>query len=235
MSVPMLSTFLLGGIAALDATPFAQTLLSQPLITATLLGVVWGNLGLALQVGVVLQILASSTLPVGARTPEDYAVGGVVGAGVALGIGSQQSFEVAQNASALVGVIAGMVAAILGVPLLKWLMRRNEGLSRWCEESLRQGEEGALAAAQLAGLALSFAIGVGLTAVLTSVAVRGLQGLATHESLRLARAGGLAQPRWIGLGLAQLLHSFVQRRFTRAMLFGAALLGGWLVLMVGSP
>jgi PTS system mannose-specific IIC component len=230
----LLATFLLGGIAALDATPVAQTLLSQPLFTATLLGAVWGNLSLALQAGIVLQILAASTLPVGARTPEDYAVGGVVGAGVALALGSQQHFEVVRNASALLGVLAGMIGALLGVPLLKWQRRRNEGLSRWCEDTLAHGGEGALAAAQWAGVALSFATGVCLTAVLVGAGLRGLEGLAAHESLRLGRAWALAQPLWIGLGLAQLLHAFVQRRLTRAALFGAALLAGWLALMVGS-
>jgi mannose/fructose/N-acetylgalactosamine-specific phosphotransferase system component IIC len=230
----MLATFLLGGIAALDATPVAQTLLSQPLVTATLLGALWGNLQLALQVGIVLQILAASTLPVGARTPEDYAVGGVVGAGVALALGSQQPFEVSRNASALLGVLAGIVAAVLGVPLIKWQRRRNEGLSRWCEAALGRGEEGALAAAQRAGVILAFAIGACLTAVLVGGALRLLQGLTAHESLRLARGWALAQPLWIGLGLAQLLHAFVQRRLTRAALFGIALLAGWLVLMVGS-
>ena len=231
----MLSTFLLGGIAALDATPVAQTLLSQPLVTATLLGALWGNLPLALEVGIVLQILAASTLPVGARTPEDYAVGGVVGAGVALALASQQPFEVSRNACALLGVFAGMIGAVLGVPLLKWQRRRNEGLSRWCEASLLGGDEGALASAQWAGVLLSFATGVCLTALLVGGALRGLPGLADHESLRLARAWSLAQPLWIGIGLAQLLHAFVQRRLTRAALFGAALLAGWLALMVGSP
>jgi len=231
----LLATFLLGGIAALDATPVAQTLLSQPLVTATLLGALWGNLELALQVGVVLQILAASTLPVGARTPEDYAVGGVVGAGVALALGSQQTFEVARNASALLGVLAGMTGAMLGVPLLKWQRRRNEGLSRWCEDALRRGDEGALAAAQRAGVVLAFAVGVGTTAVLVGGALRGLEGLAAHESLRLARAWALAQPLWLGLGLAQLLYAFIQRRLTRAALFGVALLAGWLVMMMGSP
>ncbi|HEY2955929.1 MAG TPA: PTS sugar transporter subunit IIC [Candidatus Eisenbacteria bacterium] len=234
MSPRLLAVFLLGGIAALDATPVAQTMLSQPLVTSTLLGLVWGNLGLALEVGVVLQILAASTLPVGARTPEDYAVGGVVGAGVALALGSQQSFEVAHHASAMLGVLAGMASATLGVPLLKWMRRRNEGLSRWCEDALRRGDEHALTAAQGAGVALAFAIGVATTAVWVGLAVRGLSGLAAHESLRLGRAWGLAQPLWIGLGLAQLLHAFVQRRLTRVALFGLALLAGWLVLMVGA-
>jgi hypothetical protein len=128
-----------------------------------------------------------------------------------------------------------MAAAMLGVPLLKWQRRRNEGLSRWCEEALREGDGGALAAAQRAGVALSFAVGVALTAVLVGVVLRGFRGFAAHESLRLARAWSLAEPLWIGLGLAQLLHAFVQRRLTRAALFGVALLAGWLVMMVGAP
>ena len=69
---------------ALDGTPVAQTLASQPLVTATILGALWGDWSTALGVGVVLQILAASTLPIRARTPGDYSVGGVVSAGVAL-------------------------------------------------------------------------------------------------------------------------------------------------------
>ena len=57
----------------------AQTLLSQPLVTATALGALWGDWLTAFEVGLVLQILAASTLPLGARTPEDYATGGVIG------------------------------------------------------------------------------------------------------------------------------------------------------------
>ena len=79
MSVQLLATIAMGGIVALDATPVAQTLLSQPLVAGTLLGWLWGDMHTAIQVGLVLQIYAASTQPVGARTPEDYAVGGVVG------------------------------------------------------------------------------------------------------------------------------------------------------------
>ncbi len=232
MNLQVLATLLLGGIAVLDATPVAQTLLSQPLVTATLLGAVWGDWHVALEVGVVLQILAASTSPIGARTPEDYASGGVVGAGVALAIATRQNFLMLDDAAALVGVLAGLVTATCGVPLIKWQRRRNEGLSRWCEAEVRRGNAGATGGAQRAGVALAFAVGVGYCAACLALAVGLLGPLAEHHSLRLARAWMLAQPLWIGLGLAYLLQGFVRRRLIRVALFAMAMLGAWLLLMV---
>jgi PTS system mannose-specific IIC component len=232
VSLQVFATLLLGGVAVLDATPVAQTLLSQPLVTATLLGALWGEWRVALEVGVVLQILAASTLPIGARTPEDYATGGVVGAGVALAIVSRQHFLMLDAAAALVGVLAGLVTATFGVPLIKWQRRRNEGLSRWCEAEVRRGDAGAVGAAQRAGAVLAFAVGVGYCAVCLALGVWLLGPVAGRHSLRLARAWSLAQPLWIGLGLAQLLQAFVQRRLIRAALFAMAMLAAWLLLMV---
>jgi mannose/fructose/N-acetylgalactosamine-specific phosphotransferase system component IIC len=219
-------------VAVLDATPVAQTLFSQPLVTATLLGALWGEWRVALEVGVVLQILAASTLPIGARTPEDYAAGGVVGTGLAVILASGQHFLMVDDAAALLGVFTGLVTATLGVPLLKWQRRRNEGLSRWCEAALRGGDEGALGSAQRAGVILAFAAGAAYCAACLALGVALLGPLVGHHSLRLARAWALAQPLWIGLGLAQLLRAFVQRRLTRAALFATAMLAAWLLLMM---
>ncbi len=235
MSAPVLGTLLLAGLAALDATPVAQTLLSQPLVTATLLGWAWGDWRVALEVGVVLQILAASTLPVGARTPEDYATGGVIGVGCALVLASRQPFEMYRESCELLGVLAGLAAATAGVPLLKWQRRRNEGLSRWCEAELRRGREGALAEAHRAAVVLAFAVGVGYCALWLGLGTWGLSRLVGGESLRLARAWTLAQPLWLGIGLARLLHAFVQRRLARAIVFGVALIGAWVAFMVETP
>ena len=235
MSVQLLLTILLGGVAALDATPVAQTLLSQPLVTGTLLAAVWGDWRTALEVAIVLQLLAVSTVPVGARTPEDYAVGGVVGIGTALALSAGRPFSFAQDACALVGVLVGLLTATVGSAPLKWQRRLNEGLARWCEERLRTGDEGALAAAQRAAVVLAFAVGVAYCAACLGLAVTGLRGLASADSLKLAQTWRLAQPLWLGLGLAQILHAFVQRRLSRVAVFGAALIAAWLVFVVGSP
>jgi hypothetical protein len=235
LAIPFLLTVLLGGVAALDATPVAQTLLSQPLVTSTLLGMLWGDWATAMEVGVVLQMLAASTLPIGARTPEDYATGGVAGVGVALALAHGVSVQPWRDAAALAGTIVGMLAATSGVPLVRWQRRRNEGLSRWCEAEILAGREGAPALASLAGATMAFAVGVALCAAWLAIGTVGLRGIVEGESLRLARAWTLAQPLWLGFGAAQLLSAFVQRRLTRAGVFGAALAGAWLTLVLGTP
>ena len=235
MTPRVLLTVLLGGLAALDATPVAQTLLSQPLVTSTLLGALWGDWATALSVGVVLQILAASTLPIGARTPEDYATGGVVGTGVALALANGTDLEPWRSSAELAGVLVGMLAASTGVPLIKLQRRWNEGLSRWCEQELVAGREGALATAQGAGVSLAFGIGAVQCGVWLSAGRWLLAGVVEHESIRLSHAWTIAQPLWLGFGLAQLLQAFVQRRLTRAGVFGAAMVGAWLALVLGSP
>ena len=227
-----LAAVLLGGVATLDATPVAQTLLSQPLVTATLLGLMWGDLTTALAVGVVLQILAASTLPIGARTPEDYATGGVAGTAIALALARAHPYPMARDGAELLGALAGMAVASLGVPLLIWQRRRNEGLARWTEAAIRAGDERAPGHATGAGIVLAFGVGVTFTAVSVALGVWGLQGLAGRESLRLAHAWRLAEPLWIGLGIAQMLFAFVQRRLSRAAVFGAALVVAWIWLVL---
>lgn len=234
MRLALVGTLLVGGLAALDATPVAQTLASQPLVTATVLGMLWGDWATALAVGTVLQILAASTLPIGARTPEDYAVGGVVGAGVALTIASRAPFEHVRQAASLAGVMTGMLAATAGVPLIRWQRRLNEGLARWCEAELRAGREAALAQAQWAAVALAFGVGVAACSAWLAIGRWGGPWV-EHESLRLAGAWHLLQPLWLGFGIAQLLNAFVQRRLERAGVFAAALVGAWLVIVAGSP
>ncbi len=219
MNGVVLGTVLLAGLAAVDAVPAGQTLLSQPLVTAALLGGLWGDWPIAVEVGVILQLLAASTMP--------------IGAGLALALAAHQPFAMARDACALLGVIAGMAAAKTGVPLLRWQRRRNEGLSRWCETTVLAGREGALAIAQGAGVAFAFAVGLSFAAACLVLGRWALAPLVARESLRLSRAWLLAQPLWIGFGFAQILHAFVQRRLERAALFGLALMAAWVVLVVG--
>ncbi len=228
MSQELLGTLLVAGLAAVDTVPLGQWMISQPLVTAVLLGALWRDPMLGLAGGAVLQVLAAATLPLGARTPEDYAAGGVVGTGLALALAHGHPFATTRDAALLLGVLAGMLASLGGIPLTRWQRRRNEGLARWCEGRVAAGDEGAPLRASWAGVAMAFGLGVVYCALWLVVGLLAGGRLVSGESLRLARAWALAQPLWMGFGIAQLLHAFLRRRPRRAVLFAVALMGGWL-------
>jgi hypothetical protein len=125
-----------------------------------------------------------------------------------------------------------MVSSMTGVPLVKWQRRRNEGLSRWCEQAVREGDLSAPGKANAAGVVMAFGVAVVFCAVFLGLAAGLVAPFVRHRSIGLARAWGLAQPLWLGLGLAHLLAAFVQRRFMRAALFGVGLVVGWILLLV---
>jgi PTS system mannose-specific IIC component len=67
---------LFGGLVGIDATSFAQTMISRPLMAATLTGVLVGRPVEALFLGALLELFALVILPVGAaRYPETGTAG----------------------------------------------------------------------------------------------------------------------------------------------------------------
>ena len=236
---PLLATLALGGIAALDATPVAQTLLSQPLVTATILGLSVGRPGaLALQVGIVLQILAASTLPVGARTPEDYAIGRRRRRGHSRWRSrAQQPFALARDACAFAGVLAGLVAATAGVPLHQMAaapQRRPEPLVRGARSA--RGTSARSARRTRAAVVSGVRGRCSVTAPFVwRWDVWGLRGAGRATIRSGSRARGRSPSRCgSGSGSPSSSTPSCSGGSCGPRVFGAALLAAWLVLMVGS-
>src|SRR3990170_1373251 len=74
----------LGAIAYLDRTAAFQLMLHRPLVVATAMGAVFGNVSAGAQVGAVLELLYLARLPVGASIPPDD-TGAAMFAGAAAG------------------------------------------------------------------------------------------------------------------------------------------------------
>ncbi len=136
-----------------------------------------------------------------------------MGAGTALLIATRAPYEHVRQAASLVGVMTGLLAATAGVPLVRWQRRHNEGLARWCEASLRAGNEHALAQAQWAAVSLAFAVGLAACAAWLGLANWGAP-LAERESLRLAGAWHLLQPARLS-PLASVARSTARRPRSR--------------------
>lgn len=75
---------LFGSLIVLDTTVIFQFLLSQPLITCTILGWFFGDIQLGLQIGFYLQLLWLSSIPVGAAVVPEGNVAAIITATLVL-------------------------------------------------------------------------------------------------------------------------------------------------------
>ncbi|MBI5577064.1 MAG: PTS sugar transporter subunit IIC [Deltaproteobacteria bacterium] len=158
----------LGAVAYLDRTAAFQVMLHRPLVVATAMGAVFGNVFAGAQAGAVMELLYLARLPVGASIPPDD-TGAAMFAGAA-----------AAAASSSVGLSAGSFAAVLllSVPCAELgkaadrLVRRINGrIATLTAESVERGDTRAVDNGLLAGVTLFALSGAILSLLFTGAGV----------------------------------------------------------------
>jgi PTS system mannose-specific IIC component len=157
----MLWRFLLagvvGGVCYLDRTAAFQLMLHRPLVVATLMGAIFGNLAAGAQVGVVLELIYLVHLPVGASLPPDD-TGAAIFAGSAAAAVSTASVLDGGNFTAL--ILLSVVFAELGKAADQAVRKINGRIARITRESVDRGDLKAVEHGLLAGLTLFGLVGV---------------------------------------------------------------------------
>ena len=159
---------ILGAVAYLDRTAAFQLMLHRPLVVATAMGAVFGNVLAGAQVGAVLELLYLARLPVGASIPPDDT-------GAALFAGAAGA-----TASSSVGLDAGSFTALLllSVPCAETgkavdrLVRRVNGrIAVLTVESVERGDSQAVEHGLFAGVTLFGLAGMTLSLAFTGAGV----------------------------------------------------------------
>jgi mannose/fructose/N-acetylgalactosamine-specific phosphotransferase system component IIC len=181
---------LLGALLGLDVVSFPQAMISRPIVAATLAGALAGDTASGLLVGVLLEMVALETLPVGASRYPEWGTASVVG-------GALFAAASAERAGALVlSVVAAIATAWVGGWSMYALRRLNGVWAKRALPALDAGARGAVVGLQLRGLGADLLRG----ALLTFVALllfRPALGLlvgrwALNDTVSLAVVAGLA-------------------------------------------
>lgn len=147
------ATVLLGAWLALDETAVAQTWFSQPLTAGLLAGVVWGEPGLGLALGLPLQLLAVGNLPIGQPFTGEMITPllGLTAAAAAAGWALPAPFTDAGEASARLGwlLVAAVLGSLVGDRALRWQSRLHSRLMLGGLRGLRGGRYESLERAHL--------------------------------------------------------------------------------------
>lgn len=104
---------LLAGLLAVDDRAGWQSLLAQPVFSALLVGFLTGEMATAVAVGLVLELIWLSILPMRGLKRPDQIAGGIVGAGTA-GLLLSLTADPRIVFVAAVGVFVGLVAGEIG-------------------------------------------------------------------------------------------------------------------------
>ena len=137
---------LLGALLGLDVVSFPQAMISRPIVAATLGGALAGDASSGLLVGVLLEMVALETLPVGASRYPEWGTASVVGGALYAAAG-------AERAGALVlSVLAAIVTAWAGGWSMYALRRLNGVWAKRALPALDAGARHAVVDLQLRGM-----------------------------------------------------------------------------------
>lgn len=136
----------LGTLLGLDAVTVGQTMLSRPLVGATLAGAICGDVAMGGIAGVLLEAVALETLPVGASRYPDWAPAGIA-AGALAAVGRPAVPSVA------LAVLLGIGVAWMSGRSMVVLRHANGRRIAAHQGALDAGEPGVPARLVLAGVA----------------------------------------------------------------------------------
>jgi mannose/fructose/N-acetylgalactosamine-specific phosphotransferase system component IIC len=201
-----------GTLVGIDLVTVPQGLLSRPIVAASVTGLLFGDPGVGLVVGMTLELYALDVLPIGASRYPDYGIAAVAAAAAA-----------AHSAPAMAPAIAGLVGlpmAIIGGWSLHRLRRRNAVSVQRRLERVAAGDARAIWELQRNGLIRDAMRSLGVTTIgvvvalvitripwselrhvelLSWAAVAG--GLVAVLSGALRSSGDGARRRWLAVGL----------------------------------
>lgn len=221
IGMELLPLALLGGVLGLDVVSFPQAMISRPIVAATLSGAFVGAPTHGLLIGVVLELIALDTLPLGASRYPEWGSASVVGGALFA------SYPANPPGALAIAVLGALAAAWIGGWTMVKLRWQNARWARSRREALAAGSPDAVIGLQLLGLTADLLRGAVFTAIAYAVlapvarAAVGVWGL----DARFSRAVVVGAAITVAAGAAwKIFHSTLGVRWTFLAGLGAGIL-----------
>jgi mannose/fructose/N-acetylgalactosamine-specific phosphotransferase system component IIC len=216
---------LVGGILAVDHRAGWQGLLAHPVFAALLVGALFGEIDAALFVGLLIELVYLSVIPMRGGRPTDPVTAGVVGSGTAALLARHSTGAdpaVMSAISVFLGLIAGELGARLTAPFFA-VHNRFLGSLEFPPDLDRPGLARRLSLVHMGSVAFIFVV-EGLAVLVLGLAAY-YAGMAVTRIAEDALVRGTAY--WSSLvfviGAASIVHLFWQHRFRHWLAAAAGL------------
>ena len=157
----------LAGVIAMDTTSGPQFLISEPVVSCVVLGMLFHRPEFGLWLGILFQLLWLGYLPLGAARLTDGNMAAFIATASLLS--AQRLFaidDVLVKAAVIPALFYGIAVGAVGLYLTKFVRKTNGMRNDVLRSRFETGEDASLAKAHLAGIGSSFLRGVVMALVL---------------------------------------------------------------------
>ena len=157
----LLIVSLWGGVVSSDTTAAFQFMISHPIVSCAVVGLLLGNFALGFSIGIILELVWLNEIPAGAAKFSEGNVGATVAAASAI-------LTVEQTARPIPSIVLSLFVAVVVSMIAGRLVILMRSLNGKIFDRLMEREHITIAAVQrahLQGLALAFLMGLVVTAV----------------------------------------------------------------------
>ena len=224
---------LVGGLVSMDTTSGPQVMVSEPLVSCALIGLLFGTPATGLLLGVLFQLLWLDYMPLGAVRFTDHNMAAFIATASLLMAGRAYGIEEgALRAGIIPAVLFGVLVGYLGLQTTGYIWRRNDRIGDDLVREIQGGNVPGVFRAHLSGIGMSFLKGALMTILFVPPGTF-VCGLIRH--LPAALSGALAVGSFLIFGTvaASAIHfHWLNAGKRRTLLIG--FLGGfiWLCLAI---
>jgi mannose/fructose/N-acetylgalactosamine-specific phosphotransferase system component IIC len=149
-----------GGIVATDTTAALQLMISHPIVSCSVIGLLFGNLPIGFFIGILLELPWLYEIPAGSARFDEGNVGSTSAAAIAIHLMDETSrIEIGISLSILVGIIVSVIGGALVIFMRPANARLTENVS-----TKNNVTPASITRQQLIGVGQAFLLGAVLTA-----------------------------------------------------------------------
>lgn len=230
METDVLLFGLVGGLVSADTDAAGQFMVSQPLVSCTLAGAIFGNLLLGMTVGVLMQMPFLVEVPVGGARVSLGNLGAFVAAGVAVKL--NQIFPTINNLILVLAVLYGLFLSWATFPCLLWMRQLNLRLLYRADRAAEEGKLGQITWLNYLGVFNTYIFGLISSAIFLIFGNVFLTFIIRFIPIQLDSTFRLGKTVLLGAGVGILFWLFMQKSKVKYMVLGV--LASTVVLIVNS-
>lgn len=218
---------LIGGIVAVDTVAGWQIMISQPVVTCPLLGVIFGQPEIGVLLGILLELPWLINIPTGGAHGSEGNLGAVVAATLSIYLISHNINT--ENIIIIVSIIYSLAISRLGHYLVDIVRRANLTLIHSADKAANQADMKKITMLNISGLFYMFILGFTLICAGFTLGIVLIQPLVKFIHPDFDYAFGLAKYGLLGLGFGAVATFFLNKEtkwyFIIALIASALALG----------